>query len=74
MQAEITKSLILRPGERVTVSMSKELHHLMAVEAAKRRLKVKDMIHHFCSTGLQNLGVDVSAVVEEKETEHKEVA
>ena len=70
MQVEITKSLTLRPNERVTVSISKEQHHLMAVEAAKRRLKVKDLLSYFITTGLQNLGVDVSGI----EQEVKEVA
>lgn len=72
MQVEITKSLALRRDERVTVSISKELHHLLAVEAAKRRLKVKDLITHFLEAGLSQLGVETSVL--KGEVEQEEVA
>lgn len=72
MQTQITKSPSITKDSRIQVAISRDLHYLLAIEAAKRRLKVKDMITHFCESGLQNLGVDVSGVVEEPE--HKEVA
>jgi len=70
MQTEITKSSSLTKESRIQVAIGRELHYLLSIEAAKRRLKVKDIITHFCSTGLQNLGVDVSGI----EQEVKEVA
>jgi len=72
MIAQITKSPAIALKDRSQVIIHRDLHFLIAMEAAKQRVKPKDMITHFCESGLQNLGVDVSGVVEEPE--HKEVA
>ncbi len=75
MHAQITKSPPITALSRKYVTISPDLHYLVMVEAAKRRLKVKDIMNHFVIQGLSGLGVDVSGVlVEEEQTETKEVA
>ncbi|MCA0387950.1 MAG: hypothetical protein LCH52_05590 [Bacteroidetes bacterium] len=72
MQTEITKSSSLTKDSRIQVAISRELHYLVSVEAAKRRLKVKDLITHFLEAGLSQLGVETSVL--KGEVEQEEVA
>ena len=72
MLPEITKSRSIPANYRNSVMIHRDLYYLLALEAAKQRVKPKDLITHLLVSGLQNLGVDVSGVVEEPE--HKEVA
>ncbi len=76
MHTQITKSPPITAMSRKQVTISPDLHYLVMVEAAKRRLKVKDLMNHFVLTGLVSLGVDVSGIMPEEEQpiEAKEVA
>jgi hypothetical protein len=71
MFPEITKSRSIPANYRNSVMIHRDLYYLLALEAEKQRIKPKDLITHLLVSGLQNLGVDVSGVVEEPD--HKEV-
>lgn len=67
MQQEITKSPVIGKDERINIAITRDLHYLVALEAIKRRLRVKDLVVHFLIQGLAGLGVDVSELTPEVE-------
>lgn len=76
MAEQISKSRTIAFKDRSQVIIHRDLYALLAIEAIKRRLKVKDLLTHFVMKGLADLGVDVSAFQGEDEqpAQAKEVA